>query len=99
MRSTEAESGRSVGEPIQHAPREPRRGSTSALSGPGELSLDLQRHHVSVGGREVNLTRRGFDLLAQLLEHQGRVVSNEELLSSVWRETSACQKAVRKSVV
>ena len=50
----------------------------------GPLSLDPDRHQVSVNGEQVELTRREFDLLRYLLENKGRVISRESLLDHVW---------------
>jgi len=48
------------------------------------LVLDLEARRVTVEGREVALTRREFDLLADLLRHRGRVRTRERLLEKVW---------------
>ena len=48
------------------------------------LALDLEARRVSVEGRDVVLTRREFDLLADLLRHRGRVRTRERLLEQVW---------------
>lgn len=50
----------------------------------GELSLDVERHRVTVRGQEVELTKKEFDLLRHLLENKGRVLTREALLDSVW---------------
>ena len=50
----------------------------------GLLSMDVDRHAVSVRGQEVELTRREFDLLRYLLEHKEKVISRETLLDNVW---------------
>ena len=50
----------------------------------GPLSMDVDRHAVSVRGQEVELTRREFDLLRYLLEHKEKVISRETLLDNVW---------------
>ena len=50
----------------------------------GELSMDVERHRVTVKGQEVELTKKEFDLLRQLLENKGRVLTREALLDSVW---------------
>jgi DNA-binding response OmpR family regulator len=50
----------------------------------GPLELDEARRQVSVGGREVALTRKEFDLLADLLHRRGRVSTRERLLERVW---------------
>lgn len=50
----------------------------------GPLSMDVERHQVTVDGREVELTRREFDLLHYMLANQGKVVTRESLLDNVW---------------
>ena len=55
-----------------------------ALLTAGPLTMDVDRHQVSVQGREVELTKKEFDLLRCLLENRGRVLTREALLDSVW---------------
>jgi DNA-binding response OmpR family regulator len=50
----------------------------------GTLTVDLERHVVDVGGSEVRLTAKEFLLLTYLLEHGGRVLSRDLLLTDVW---------------
>ncbi len=50
----------------------------------GALTLDLRSRRACVGGREVRLTRKEFDLLAALLESRGRVLSQPHLLETIW---------------
>ena len=50
----------------------------------GPLSMDVDRHEVTVNGTAVELTKREFDLLRHLLENKGRVLSREALLDQVW---------------
>lgn len=50
----------------------------------GEVAMDVERRRVTVGGREVELTKKEFDLLRALLENKGRVLTREALLDSVW---------------
>jgi DNA-binding response OmpR family regulator len=50
----------------------------------GDLHVDLERHIVTAGGREVRLTAKEFLLLRYFLEHRGRVLSRDLLLSDVW---------------
>ena len=50
----------------------------------GPLTMDVDRHEVSVNGQEVELTRREFDLLRYLLENKEKVVTREVLLDNVW---------------
>ncbi|MGH7705888.1 MAG: response regulator transcription factor, partial [Candidatus Dormibacteria bacterium] len=48
------------------------------------LQLDRGTRRVTYGGRELELSPREFDLLAYLMENQGRVVERERLLDAVW---------------
>ena len=50
----------------------------------GPISVDLERHTVSDSGEDVRLTAKEFLLLQYLLEHRGRVLSRDRLLSDVW---------------
>jgi two-component system KDP operon response regulator KdpE len=50
----------------------------------GELAIDLADRRVSRGGVEVHLTPREFDLLRVLARHQGRLVTQRQLLQEVW---------------
>ena len=50
----------------------------------GPLTIDVDRHVVSVQGTEVRLTAKEFLLLRYLMEHRGRVLSRDLLLSDVW---------------
>ena len=59
-------------------------GRESQVLSVGGLSMDVERHQVTVQGCEVELTKKEFDLLRHLLENKGRVLSREALLDSVW---------------
>ena len=50
----------------------------------GPIGLDVQRHTVSNDSEEVRLTAKEFLLLQYLMEHRGRVLSRDRLLSDVW---------------
>jgi two-component system, OmpR family, alkaline phosphatase synthesis response regulator PhoP len=50
----------------------------------GPLRMDLDRHEVRLSGEEVRLTAKEFLLLQYLLEHRGRVLSRDLLLTDVW---------------
>ena len=52
----------------------------------GELIVDIDKRSVVLGGVDVELTRKEFDLLAYLAERPGSVVSKRELLAEVWRQ-------------
>lgn len=48
------------------------------------VTLDVKRRTVTVGGTEVDLTKREFDLLHYLLKNKGIVVTREALMENVW---------------
>jgi two-component system alkaline phosphatase synthesis response regulator PhoP len=50
----------------------------------GSLVMDLSRHLVTDNGQEVKLTAKEFLLLQYLLQHRGRVLSRDLLLTDVW---------------
>ncbi|MGZ5213611.1 MAG: response regulator transcription factor [Actinomycetota bacterium] len=50
----------------------------------GAVSLDPLARRVTVGGGEVELTAKEFDLLECLMAHRGRVLSRVELKELVW---------------
>jgi DNA-binding response OmpR family regulator len=50
----------------------------------GDLTIDPGRREVTVGGREVGLRAKEFDLLLALAEHNGLVLTRDQLLNLVW---------------
>jgi two-component system, OmpR family, KDP operon response regulator KdpE len=50
----------------------------------GELEVDLVKRLVSRGGQPVRLSPKEYDLLAALIEGQGRVLTHRQLLTAVW---------------
>ncbi len=57
--------------------------STTTLSGDG-IEANLLTRKVHREGRAVTLSSTEFELLALLLRYHGRVLSREQILSSVW---------------
>jgi two-component system response regulator RegX3 len=52
----------------------------------GELEVDLAARRAVVGEDELDLSRKEFDLLAELVRNAGRVVTREDLMARVWDE-------------
>ena len=50
----------------------------------GPLTVDPSTHTISDGGKDVKLTAKEFMLLRYFLQHRGRVLSRDLLLSDVW---------------
>ncbi len=53
----------------------------------GELEIDASSMTVQIGGRNVLTTVREFRLLEYLASHRGRVLTRDQLLDAVWKET------------
>lgn len=53
----------------------------------GELEIDAGSMTVQVQGRNVMTTVREFRLLEYLASHRGRVLTRDQLLDAVWKET------------
>ena len=50
----------------------------------GPVRMDVERHVVTVGGEEVALPLKEFDLLEYLLRNVGRVLTRGQLIDRVW---------------
>jgi len=50
----------------------------------GELELDPGARTARLAGEELDLSRKEFDLLAELMRNAGLVVKREDLMSKVW---------------
>jgi DNA-binding response OmpR family regulator len=67
-----------------------RRGPVAASGDPGDVvevdgvSVDLQRHAVTVAGRPVVLTRKEFQVLALLAGARGAVCTRNRIVTEVW---------------
>ena len=66
-----------------------RRELDSASLQHGELKIDAGRREVTVEGDEVQLAPKEFDLLWELLDHRGLVLTRDQLLERVWGYTFA----------
>jgi len=69
---------------LRRVRREPDTAPAQASIGP--LRVDMPSRRATLDGEEVRLSRKEFDLLAELVAHAGEVVSREDLMSRVWDE-------------
>jgi two-component system phosphate regulon response regulator PhoB len=53
----------------------------------GDLVIEIERHHISVNRKAVQLTATEFKLLVELVSHRGRVQTRGNLLNKVWGYT------------
>jgi len=66
-----------------------RRESESKQLKHGDLEIDAGRRTAKVAGEEIQLAPKEFDLLWELLDHNGLVLTRDQLLERVWGYTFA----------
>jgi len=66
-----------------------RRDAETAEIRHGELHVDAGRREVHIGDEEIQLAPKEFDLLWELLDHRGVVLTRDQLLERVWGYTFA----------
>jgi two-component system, OmpR family, KDP operon response regulator KdpE len=59
-------------------------GAEPTLLQEGDFRVDLESRNVTVGGREIHLTPKEFDLLTYLIRHAGKVLTHRRLLAALW---------------
>jgi DNA-binding response OmpR family regulator len=73
---------------LRRAAPERRRSETEELSH-GDLVINSGKREVYVGDDEIRLAPKEFDLLWELLDHRGIVLTRDQLLERVWGYTFA----------
>jgi len=73
---------------LRRASPERRRSETEELRH-GDLVVNSGKREVIVGDEEVHLAPKEFDLLWELLDHRGIVLTRDQLLERVWGYTFA----------
>jgi DNA-binding response OmpR family regulator len=73
---------------LRRAAPERRRSETEELSH-GDLTINSGKREVYVGDEEIRLAPKEFDLLWELLDHRGIVLTRDQLLERVWGYTFA----------
>src|SRR6266404_707395 len=63
-----------------------------------EFRLDTANHSLWRNGSRVPVAPKGFDVLAYLVEHAGRVVTQDEILEALWSETYVNPEVLRKYI-
>ncbi len=79
---------------VQALARRRHNGHSGPLRG-GAIEVDTEGRRIRLGGNEVDLTQREFDLAVVFLKNIGRVLPREELMSKVWvRDTEVDTRTV-----
>ncbi len=53
----------------------------------GEFRLDVPNRLLWQGEKQIALTPKEFDVLLVLVENAGRVLTKDELLETIWKDT------------
>jgi Tol biopolymer transport system component/DNA-binding winged helix-turn-helix (wHTH) protein len=64
----------------------------------GDVTLDLRRVEVRRAGEIVSLEPKSFDVLRHLVENHDRLVTKEELLEVVWRDTFVTPNVLTRAI-
>ena len=73
---------------LRRSAPERRKGETAELRH-GDLAINAGKREVYVGDEEIRLAPKEFDLLWELLDHRGIVLTRDQLLERVWGYTFA----------
>ncbi len=68
---------------LRHA-RQAERGTDDPMFAIGDLRVDLAKREVFIRTRQVHLTPIEYKLLALLIQHAGKVVTQRQLLLDIW---------------
>ncbi|WP_413927180.1 response regulator transcription factor [Clostridioides sp. ES-S-0001-03] len=50
-----------------------------------DINVDVEGYKVFVNCKQIELTAREFEVLKELIEHKGRVLTRENLINSLWK--------------
>lgn len=50
-----------------------------------EMTLMVDNYRVKIGGQEIDLTQKEYEILKELLENQGQVITRDSFLNRLWR--------------
>lgn len=74
---------------VQALSRRRIRGEQQTILTVGPLELDLSKRSVFRDGRSIQLRRKEFDILAYLMQNEGRVMTRELIVHHAWPSTSS----------
>ena len=69
---------------LRRTPTDLYAGATGEAIVVGDVAIDPERHEVLIRGKLVSLPLKEFELLWELLENAGRLVTRETLIDRVW---------------
>src|SRR6266849_2704562 len=79
--------------------------SRTQSEGPRAIRIEAENEWAWCGARRLKLTPRAFAVLRHLVEHRGRLITKDELLTTVWRDAivgdaalASCIRDLRKAL-
>jgi len=65
----------------------------------GELRMEVEQHRVFKGDMEIHLTPKEFELLQALMQHAGKPLSHQKLLTTVWGDEYGAEREYLRTYV
>lgn len=62
----------------------PQQSEQNIVFDDGQLSMDVAEHVVTFAQEEIVLTKKEFQLLALLIRHQGKIVTQKQIMTELW---------------
>jgi two-component system, OmpR family, KDP operon response regulator KdpE len=62
----------------------PQHAEQNTVFNDGQLWVDVAEHTVTLAGEEITLTKKEFQLLALLIRHQGKIVTQKQIMTELW---------------
>jgi len=75
---------------LNRSPQDHPPGTTKLVS--DELVVNLKKRKVKVGKKEIELTRKEFEILVLLMDSEGTIFSRDDILEKVWEENIIVNK-------
>ncbi|OBY73267.1 response regulator [Acinetobacter gyllenbergii] len=62
----------------------PQQAEHNLIFNDGQLWIDVAEHAAKLAGGEITLTKKEFQLLALLIRHQGKIVTQKQIMTELW---------------
>ena len=63
---------------------QPQAAAHNLIFDDGNLRVDVAEHVVQLAGEEILLSKKEFQLLALLIRHQGKIVTQKQIMTELW---------------
>lgn len=62
----------------------PQQAEHNLIFNDGQLWVDVAEHAAKLAGQDIALTKKEFQLLALLIRHQGKIVTQKQIMTELW---------------